>query len=149
MWHLSFMVKSSAQTSWQTDRQTHTHTHKHTRWKHYHLAIAGDNNLELEYVVLSSCWQTHMTSPLRTLYNYEHCQCVVVFCCGLMYIYFTHVLQGCCTSTEGIRLLKCKRNNPVKHVQNIMQSRWWLLWHSYSKTNCKPVYLCHSSSNPR
>ena len=35
VWHQSFIVKSSGQTSWQTN--------KYTGWKHYHLAIAGDN----------------------------------------------------------------------------------------------------------
>ena len=34
VWQQSFIVKSSGQTSWQTN--------KHTGWKHYHLAIAGD-----------------------------------------------------------------------------------------------------------
>ena len=42
VWHQSFIVKSSGQTSWQT--YTHTQTNKHTGWKHYHLAIAGDKN---------------------------------------------------------------------------------------------------------
>ena len=41
VWHQSFLVKLSGQTSWQTSRQTHTH--KHTGWKHYYVANAGDN----------------------------------------------------------------------------------------------------------
>ena len=36
VWYKSFIVKTSRQTSWQTN--------KHTGWKHYHLAIAGDNH---------------------------------------------------------------------------------------------------------
>ena len=46
VWHQSFIVESSGQTSWQTwtDKEPHTHTNKHTWWKHYPLAIAGDKH---------------------------------------------------------------------------------------------------------
>ena len=43
VWHQSFIVKSSGQTSWYWHKVTNKQTNKHTGWKHYHLANAINN----------------------------------------------------------------------------------------------------------
>ena len=126
MWHQSFIVNSSRQTSWQT--------HKHTGWKHYHLDMVGDNKhtTMCQYTAQSNWGWLNMNMPFYQ-FRKAHCREKMISCLS----YFHNGISNTCnTSLQWIKALICQYGSCSRLIST---------HHSMVKGTCLwnliPVYI--------